>query len=305
MPIEARPSEPRIPQRSPRQRELLARALSQSTKKQEEYFAEWDAWAEQPDQVSDENRKEAVEQLKAWFKAAQPNMPLNLSRLNLTGLPENLSTLTSLQKLDLSSNWLTDLPESLSNLTSLQELNISHNRMISLPENLSDLTSLQELNASSNLLKSLPHLATLTSLQKLDVSHNQLKSLPRLANLTSLWHLNVSYNQLPNLRTLPAKLGYLYANNNQIASVQNLPPDKLVTINLSSNQLKRISLPKDFFTLMVERNSKLRQRDRFCAYGQLQRLHLENNPLRPQLIEILSDIVNNPPYIDEGGGTGG
>lgn len=66
--------------------------------------------------------------MKIWLKAGQPDVPLNLSTLGLTSLPENLPPL--IQHLDVSGNQLyrLNLPPS------LQSLNASSNQLTRLPE---------------------------------------------------------------------------------------------------------------------------------------------------------------------------
>lgn len=68
----------------------------------------------------------------------------------LSCLPSELSTLTSLEVLYLSDNKLTTLPSELSGLTALQEFDISNNQLSGIPPELSKLTTLQTLSLSRN-----------------------------------------------------------------------------------------------------------------------------------------------------------
>ena len=102
-----------------------------------------------------------------------------MSSNQLTGLPPEISRLTSLHELTLSSNQLTSLPPEISRLTSLKKLDLRSNQLTSLPPGITQLTSLKRLALSLNQLSSLPpEITQLTSLLELDLSSNQLSSLP-------------------------------------------------------------------------------------------------------------------------------
>lgn len=133
---------------------------------------------------------------------------LDLSRLRLTGLPDNLGNLASLTKLNLSGNELTELPDWLGTLTSLTELNLSENHLTELPDGLGKLTGLWRLDLGGNRLRELPRwLGNLTSLAILELNRNDLTALPvSLGNLTSLRALQLGGS---GLRELPGWLGNL------------------------------------------------------------------------------------------------
>ncbi|NDD58587.1 MAG: hypothetical protein EBZ47_04935 [Chlamydiae bacterium] len=154
---------------------------------------------------------------------------LNVSRNQLTSLPESIETLTSLTYLDVSSNRLTSLPASIERLSSLIYLHAYDNQLPSLPASIERLTSLTELYVSNNQLTSLPaSIGMLTSLTELYVSGNQLTSLPAsIGTLTSLTQLKVSYNQLTSLPEsiihLPASCRVDLENSglsNQVVSIR-------------------------------------------------------------------------------------
>ncbi len=126
---------------------------------------------------------------------------LDLSRLNLSELPEDISQLTQLQELNLHSNQLTALPESLGQFSQLQQLYLGANQLTALPEALGQLTQLQRLYLHSNQLTALPEsLGQLTQLQRLYLSDNQLTALPEaLGRLSQLQELELSNNSLEAL----------------------------------------------------------------------------------------------------------
>jgi leucine-rich repeat protein SHOC2 len=77
---------------------------------------------------------------------------LNLGQNQLTSLPENIDSLTSLYSLDLSCNQLSSLPESIGNLTSLNCLNLDCNQLMRLPESIGNLINLKSLRLVDNPL---------------------------------------------------------------------------------------------------------------------------------------------------------
>jgi len=123
------------------------------------------------------NRLTAAGAIRSCY-AAQLSV-LNLRGLRLTSLPDSISKLTALQKLDLSDNRLRELPDSISKLTALQKLDLSDNRLRELPESIGKLTALQKLDLSDNRLRELPEsIGKLTVLQWLDLSGHRLQKLP-------------------------------------------------------------------------------------------------------------------------------
>ena len=135
---------------------------------------------------------------------------LSLTGLDLTELPESLSGLTALTKLDLGLNQLTALPESLGGLTALTTLTLADNQLTALPESLGGLTALTILSLRGNDLTALPEsLGGLTALTWLDLDGNQLTALPEsLGGLTALTRLDLRGNQLT---AVPESLGGLTA----------------------------------------------------------------------------------------------
>ncbi|BAP57706.1 peptidase C25 gingipain [Thioploca ingrica] len=184
---------------------------------------------------------------------------LDLSSGQLSGpFPTWLSSLTALQFLDLNQNQLTgDIPN-LSNLTNLQLLWLEGNQLTSgpIPEWICQLSSLLSLNLSnSQRTGSIPNcINNLTKLEKLYLDDNQLSgSIPDLAALTHLQVLSCYGNQLtgsiPNLSTL-TQLQELYLHSNHLTgSIPNLSPlTQLQQINLDINQLTG-SIPDEIGTL--------------------------------------------------------
>ncbi|NJO17283.1 MAG: hypothetical protein HC877_16530 [Thioploca sp.] len=173
---------------------------------------------------------------------------LDLSSSQLSGpLPTWLNSLTALQFLDLNQTQLTGNIPSLSNLTNLQLLWLSDNQFTSgpIPEWICQLSSLISLNLSNNQRTgSIPNcIMDLIHLEKIYLDDNQLiDSIPDLSALTHLQELSFYNNQLtgsiPNLSTL-TNLQMLYLHSNHLTgSIPNLSSlTQLQELNLDGNQL--------------------------------------------------------------------
>ncbi len=162
----------------------------------------------------------------------------------LTELPESLSQLSQLEKLDLSGNRLTMLPESLSQLTQLQSLDLSSTQLATLPEWLGQFTQLRSLRLSRNQLKTLPELVgRLVQLQSLQVYDNKLTELPDwIGKLSALEYLHILGNKVT---TLPSSIGhlirlrYLDLRSNYLTELPALEKLALLeSLYLSDNQLE-------------------------------------------------------------------
>lgn len=134
--------------------------------------------------------------------------------LNLSSLPAQISSLSSLQLLNLSSTNISgSIPPSLGSLVHLHLLDLSSNSLMgSIPPELGHLTSLQFLFLNSNRLtgKIPQQLANLSSLQVFCLQDNLINgSIPgQLGSLLSLQQLRVGGN--PYLTgEIPAQLGQL------------------------------------------------------------------------------------------------
>ncbi|KAL4281764.1 hypothetical protein GQ457_03G029390 [Hibiscus cannabinus] len=134
--------------------------------------------------------------------------------LNLSSLPPQLSSLSSLQLLNLSStNVSGTIPSSFGKLVQLRLLDLSSNSLTgSIPQELGQLSSLQFLFLNSNRLTGgiPPQLGNLTSLQVLCLQDNLLNgSIPsQMGSLVSLQQFRIGGN--PYLTGgIPSQLGLL------------------------------------------------------------------------------------------------
>ena len=149
---------------------------------------------------------------------------LDLSGLNLGTVPDEVSTLTDLAKLNLDYTQLTALPDWLSSLTNLAELRLSGNDLESLPDSFGSMTSLAGLFLDNNRLRTLPGiLCSLSNLVLLSLDNNQLTTLPdMLGSLSNLALLSLRGNQLttlPDVLSSIPSIRHLFFNNNQLETL--------------------------------------------------------------------------------------
>lgn len=181
---------------------------------------------------------------------------------------ESLSSLKSLEILNLGFNNIAELPRSLfCDLSNLKELNLTHNR-------LQDLTVLVEQKPNS----------CGKELTKLDISFNNLQKLDRnsFVSLTKLIEINLQKNQL-----------------SQIEADTFKEITKLQILDLSSNQLA--SIPPSVFhhfgelrALYLQNNSLgLLAPQQFSGLQQILALNLSRNAISSEWVtpETLADLI--------------
>jgi Leucine-rich repeat (LRR) protein len=78
---------------------------------------------------------------------------LALDSNRLAELPEEIGSLSRLERLSASQNALIGLPPSIKNLKSLAVLRLSKNKFSSIPDQLGACTSLEEIDFSDNYLQ--------------------------------------------------------------------------------------------------------------------------------------------------------
>ncbi|KAL3514324.1 hypothetical protein ACH5RR_027041 [Cinchona calisaya] len=168
---------------------------------------------------------------------------------NLWELPENISRLTKLQSMILTTcNLQGKIPASIGNMTSLVDLELSGNYLVGkLPPELGKLKKLQQLELYYNELEGeIPEeLGNLTALIDIDMSVNKLTNLPeslcRLPNLASLQLYNNSLTgEIPEVlgNSTTLTLLSLYENSLTGKVPANLGRSSpLIGVDLSENQL--------------------------------------------------------------------
>jgi Leucine-rich repeat (LRR) protein len=113
----------------------------------------------------------------------EQNLDLDLSRMNLVVLSENINTHSHVEYLKIQNNALRWIPRAFTQFSNLRVLNLSYNQIEELPEKWGELASLQVLNIAHNQLTklSLDILNQLPLIKKIDASHNQIQELPEIA----------------------------------------------------------------------------------------------------------------------------
>lgn len=84
-------------------------------------------------------------------------------------LPPGIAALTRLEELGLSGLGLIEVPDALTSLPRLERLNLDYNRLTTLPEGIGAMRGLRELSIRGNRFVSLPQ--SLANIPKLDVDH--------------------------------------------------------------------------------------------------------------------------------------
>lgn len=191
---------------------------------------------------------------------------LNLSKKNLTEIPEFIQRLSKLSYLDLSENKITNIPDWLGSSTNLGLLDLSGNLLTSVPTTIGRLSHLWHLNLSHNNLTAIPaSICDISRLGFLDLSYNKLSSLPvSISQLSLLWHIDLSSNKFdtfPDLLNQLGQLAYINLSRNYLTtvpeSIGNLK--KLGCLDLSHNKLT--SLPDALQSLSLLEQLYLRGND--------------------------------------------
>jgi internalin A len=186
---------------------------------------------------------------------------LDLGRLGLTSLPEELFRLTHLRRLnlgagmydnggewpqssaDVSPNRVELFLSALPALPKLEALSINGTDLANLIP-LAGLTQLLELDCSGAQVGDLGPLAELSALQSLDCSHTQISDLAPLAELGALQSLDCSDTQISDLAPL-AELSALQTLDCSDTQISDLAPlaelSDLQTLDCSDTQISDLA----------------------------------------------------------------
>ncbi len=250
-------------------------------------------WALQTPAGSEEDRLTAVERMKQWINQGGRDTVLELNRLNLGTLPDNLPP--GVQHLDVSDNNFYQLPDQLS--PTLTTLIASNNHLTSLPESLPN--ALKTINANVNQIRKLPerlpcHLKSLElhsnfisslpetlpdSIEILKLSGNDFKEFPQKLP-ASLTELNIASNELTSLpANLPPHLGILNMTENSLTILPENLPATIRRLAVDGNQLTGLpnTLPENLQELSALKNQIVALPDELPPH--LKRLLLQDNKL--------------------------
>ncbi|UJF30526.1 leucine-rich repeat domain-containing protein [Kaistella sp. 97-N-M2] len=220
-------------------------------------------------EISVGNNNFAFADLNTFLQNFPTLQVLDLSQLGLTAVPSNISTLTSLESLNISNNTISQNFGALSALANLKELNFSGNQLTQIPSQLSSLTGLTSLDLSRNLFATnySAALASLKNLEWLSLADNQITAFPtELSQLKKLVHFNISDNKISggfgSLLVLK-DLEQLYLDKNLISGIfpaELLQLSQLQMISLTGNQLSG-EIPNNIPALTFLENNRYTRQD--------------------------------------------
>ncbi len=162
--------------------------------------------------------------------------------------------------------------------------------LTSIPTYIYRYTKVENLTLSNNRLKDLPsEIKRLSHLETLNIDNNSFVSIPTaLSELNSLTSLDISSNQLSNIdfSVLPAKLKYLFLDNNNITEVSDdiYKFKDLKRISAKSNRIVTVSnkifaIP-ELLSLELSHNNLKEFDVLFHGKSSLKKLDLRHNKIR-------------------------
>lgn len=223
----------------------------------------------------------------------------------LTDFPIELGKLQNLEVLELDNCNLTKIPDFVFKLKKLKVLQCSYNEIIEIPKEIGDLQNLEKLRMSKNALIKIPsELFNIKSLKSIRLWENNIESIPNsIGNLSTLEELIIRENKLTeiptsihfceNLKNLNLEENLIDQIPNEIGQCVNLE-----NIRLGKNQLKNIpnsigNLSK-LETLDLSNNRITEINECIQSLKLLEVFLVNNNQLQklPETIGNLSNLSN-------------
>ena len=172
---------------------------------------------------------------------------LNLYNCGLETVPDEVFTLSSLERLGLRENRIKFLPDKIGSFPFLIGLDASYNDISKVSKKIGRLINLEGLYLCHNKLSEVPlQFGNLRKLSNLCLESNNLSDLPAtFANLKSLEELNLSNNNFMRFPdSLPRNLWTLHLSYNRISE---FPSDlgrltSLEFLNLTGNKLSELPI---------------------------------------------------------------
>jgi len=226
--------------------------------------------------------------LKCILDAEKKNKQwLNLSQKRLVRLPDEISRLSQIRKLYLSTNKLEELNPALFHLSDLDILDIINNKLHKVPPEIRGLHKLCKLYLSHNRIEELcPEIGCLTELESLALDHNKISRLPsEIGRLSQLTELNLERNRLS---FLPPEIGQLTNLTSLKLCGNNLTSLPLEIKNLT--RLRHLDLGENRLAAPPEILARVDEPAAIVDYY-LQHLHSsKKKPLREAKLHIVGQV---------------
>lgn len=128
---------------------------------------------------------------------------LNLSKMRLTQIPEEVYDMKNLRVLKLYGNQIDSISPRIAELENLEKLYLGKNQLTHFPPEIGQLKKLKLLSAQYNDIQFLTSsIGKLENLEQLILNQNQLKALPvEIGNLKNLKNLQLNFNWISFIPT--------------------------------------------------------------------------------------------------------
>jgi len=154
--------------------------------------------------------------------SAQPyTSEINLSRSNLSEVPEMIYTFENMEMIDLSNNRFTIFPYELLKLPNLKVIKLNDNQIRNLDFSAIESSNLEILELQNNRINELEKLENLKNLKTIDLTQNELYQLPNITN---------------------ESLIFAYLASNRILKLEGKIGKNLIHLNLTFNEIATIDL---------------------------------------------------------------
>lgn len=212
--------------------------------------------------------------------------------LSLNGL-ESISpkiNFSSLKSLDISRNNLTALPDFQSCAPNLVTLDFGHNKVKELP-NLPK--NIKNLNAKNNQLTHLYDLSQFVNLKNIDISFNEIEELPKLPK--SLFSFHAIFNQIYEfIESETPILTRVNLAHNQLEEIPYFTSNVITEFNLSNNRITTLSIShiyEKIENLDVSNNMISSIPEDFFKLNDLKIFRIQKNKLRSLPSDIGSSKI--------------
>ncbi|XP_074681607.1 leucine-rich repeat and guanylate kinase domain-containing protein [Strix aluco] len=195
--------------------------------------------------------------------------------------------------LSLSGRELSDI-NILSRYIHLQKLELSYNKINDL-SCISHMPYLLELNASNNELTTYFVFKPPKNLKEVDFSHNQIPKMQDLSAYQSLTKLLLDFNNIEEIRGLEKchSLTHLSLSHNRLSAISGLEDLPIRILNLSSNQIEKVTGLNSLKTLqkLDLSSNKITRLEGLEGHDLLEMINLEDNQIAElRELECIEDL---------------